>query len=351
MSELVFMLTRDDRTVPDALAAYQQVRHLAIGHVGFKDVGADRDTLRALTTAIQRDGRRAYLEVVAPDRDTELAAIQTGLELGVDVLMGGTQHDAALALLAGAPLDYFPFPGDVRGHPSTLHGPLDTIVADARRLAALPGVTGLDLLALRWVDGDGVELAQAVREAVDVPLVVAGSIDSPARARAIAATGAWGYTVGSAAFAGTLAPGGGLSDQLQALLRAAPAVDKVNLAAAFARFHETWSPKVAGDVNDVQVKLAKFAGEFVWHHHDHEDELFLVSAGRLIMRLRDRDVVVDPGEFVIVPAGVEHCPSAPDGADVVLLERASTVNTGSAGGERTVVEEGSGGPCRLLAEF
>ena len=225
MSELVFMLTRDDRTVPGALAAYRQVRHLPIGHVGFKDVGADVATLRALTAAIKDDGRRAYLEVVAPDRDAELAAVQTGIELGVDVVMGGTHHEPALALLAGTPTAYFPFPGDVRGHPSTLHGPLETIVADARRLAGLPGVTGLDLLALRWLDGDGVALARAVRGAVDVPLVVAGSIDSPARVRAIAATGAWGYTVGSAAFAGQLAPGENLPAQLRALLDAAPAVE------------------------------------------------------------------------------------------------------------------------------
>lgn len=338
MSELVFMLTQHDRTVPDARGAYQQIRHLPVAHVGFKDVGADPDTLRTLTEAIHADGKRAYLEVVAPDRDAELAAIRTGLDLGVDVVMGGTHHDDALALLAGADVAYFPFPGDVRGHPSTLHGPLDVIVADARRLAALPGVSGLDLLALRWADGDGVELARAVREAVDVPLVVAGSIDSRDRARAIAATGAWGYTVGSAAFAGQLATGGGLADQLTTLLAATAPIAKVNLSAAFAQFNDTWSPKVVGDINDFQVKLAKFTGEFVWHHHEHEDELFLVTAGQLIMRLRDREVVLDPGEFVIVPAGVEHCPAAPEGADVVLLERAKTVNTGTAGGTRTVAE-------------
>jgi mannose-6-phosphate isomerase-like protein (cupin superfamily) len=342
MSELVFMLTQHDRTVPDALGALERVRHLPIGHVGFKDVGADPDALRALTAAIHADGRRAYLEVVAPDHDAELAAVAAGIDLGVDVLMGGTHHDEALALLAAAatPPAYFPFPGDVRGHPSTLHGPLEAIVADARRLAATPGVSGLDLLALRWVDGDGdgVALARAVRAAVDVPLVVAGSIDSPARARAIAGTGAWGLTVGSAAFAGAIAPGGGLAAQLEAVLTAIAPLEKVNLAAAFASFDEPWSPRVAGDVNDFQVKLAKFAGEFVWHHHEHEDELFLVTAGRLVMRLRDREVVVEPGELLVVPAGVEHCPTAPDGAEVVMLERASTVNTGSAGGERTVTE-------------
>jgi mannose-6-phosphate isomerase-like protein (cupin superfamily) len=112
--------------------------------------------------------------------------------------------------------------------------------------------------------------------------------------------------------------------------------DKVNLAAAFASFDETWAPRVAADVNEFQVKLTKLEGEFVWHSHDAEDELFLVTRGRLVMRFRDRDVTLDEGELIVVPAGVEHQPVAPDGvADVVLIERASTVNTGTAGGERT----------------
>jgi mannose-6-phosphate isomerase-like protein (cupin superfamily) len=87
-----------------------------------------------------------------------------------------------------------------------------------------------------------------------------------------------------------------------------PPIEKVNLAASFARFHEHWSPKIAGEVNDFHVKLAKLAGEFVWHHHAHEDELFLVVKGRLTMRLPDQELVLEPGEFVIVPHGVELCP-------------------------------------------
>ncbi len=113
-------------------------------------------------------------------------------------------------------------------------------------------------------------------------------------------------------------------------------VDKVNLAAAFASFDEPWAPRVAADVNEFQVKLAKLDGEFVWHAHDEEDELFLVVRGRLVMRFRDGDVTLDAGEMLVVPAGVEHLPIAPDGtADVVLIERAATVNTGTAGGDRT----------------
>ncbi len=97
-----------------------------------------------------------------------------------------------------------------------------------------------------------------------------------------------------------------------------------------------WSPKIVGEVNDAYVKLVKFRGEFVWHHHDHEDEMFLVLKGRLRMRLRDRDLWVGPGEFVIVPRGVEHMPVAEAEVHVLLFEPRSTLNTGNVVNERTV---------------
>ena len=105
---------------------------------------------------------------------------------------------------------------------------------------------------------------------------------------------------------------------------------KVNLAAAFATIHDHWNPRVAGDINDFQVKLVKLDGKFDWHHHEVEDELFLVVAGRMKMAFRGRDVIVEPGEFIIVPHGVEHCPEALDGeCSVLLLEPNSTLNTGN----------------------
>ncbi len=111
----------------------------------------------------------------------------------------------------------------------------------------------------------------------------------------------------------------------------------MNLRDAFASFAETWSPRIAADVDDFQVKLAKLEGEFVWHAHPDADELFLVVRGRLQLRFRDRDDVwLDEGELFVVPRGVEHLPVASAECHVVLLERAGVVNTGSAGGERTV---------------
>jgi mannose-6-phosphate isomerase-like protein (cupin superfamily) len=115
---------------------------------------------------------------------------------------------------------------------------------------------------------------------------------------------------------------------------------KVNLAEKFARFDETWSPKIVGQLNDFHVKLVKLDGEFVWHHHDTEDELFLVIDGELTMHYRDdaneRCEVFGPNEFLIVPHGVEHKPVAAPGTKLLLLEPKTTVNTGNAGGERTV---------------
>lgn len=112
---------------------------------------------------------------------------------------------------------------------------------------------------------------------------------------------------------------------------------KVNLEEKFGLFAEAWSPRVVGELNGQQVKLARFQGEFIWHAHEHEDELFLVVRGTMRMHFRDRDELVQEGEFLIVPRGVEHLPAAEgDETWVLLLEPASTVNTGNAGGERTV---------------
>ncbi|MBF8964136.1 cupin domain-containing protein [Pontibacter sp. FD36] len=106
-------------------------------------------------------------------------------------------------------------------------------------------------------------------------------------------------------------------------------IEKVNLAEKFALIPDHWNPRIAGELNGQQVKLAKFKGAFDWHHHEHEDELFLVMKGSFDMEFRDRTVTVQPGEFLIVPRGVEHRPVAHDEAEVLLFEPASTVNTGN----------------------
>ena len=118
-------------------------------------------------------------------------------------------------------------------------------------------------------------------------------------------------------------------------------MEKVVLAEKFAAIRELWSPRLVGEVNDFAVKVARLKGEFLWHHHEHEDELFLVVKGRLRIRLEDRDVDLNEGEFFIVPRGVEHMPIADEECHVLLLEPKSTLNTGNVRNERTVVEPGS----------
>jgi mannose-6-phosphate isomerase-like protein (cupin superfamily) len=115
-------------------------------------------------------------------------------------------------------------------------------------------------------------------------------------------------------------------------------LEKVSLAEKFDSFQEFWSPKIVGALNDAYVKLVKVKGEFVWHHHEQEDELFLVVQGRLLIQFRDRDVWLDEGEFVIVPRGVEHKPVAEDEAHILLIEPRTTLNTGNVKDEHTISE-------------
>jgi mannose-6-phosphate isomerase-like protein (cupin superfamily) len=119
-------------------------------------------------------------------------------------------------------------------------------------------------------------------------------------------------------------------------------LDKVNLAQKFSLFSEQYSPKIVGELNDSYVKLVKFQGDFMWHHHDDEDELFLVIKGEMRMKVREngaeREIMVRPGEFIIIPRGVEHLPSAAEETQVMLLEPKSTLNTGNVQNERTVAE-------------
>lgn len=122
--------------------------------------------------------------------------------------------------------------------------------------------------------------------------------------------------------------------------------EKVNLDAAFATFSEHWSPRIAGELNGQKVVLAKLKGAFVWHYHEHEDELFLVHKGRFVMEFRDRTVELAAGDFLIVPRGVEHRPVAEEECEIVLFEPVGTLNTGSAAGDARTVAS----PMRLRHE-
>ncbi len=111
---------------------------------------------------------------------------------------------------------------------------------------------------------------------------------------------------------------------------------KINIADKLSLFHEHWQPKLVARVNDSDVKLAKLQGEFIWHHHDAEDEMFLVIKGRLLMQFRDREEWIGAGEFIVVPRGIEHRPVAPEEVHLMLIEPRGTLNTGNVISERTV---------------
>lgn len=341
--DFIFMLTRADRTIANAAEVVQIALKTGIKHIGFKDVGLPFDALFALAEAIRDGGATVYLEVVSLDEASERASAEMALRLGVDVLMGGTRPDVVVPILSDSGMRYLPFAGKVTGHPSTLNGTIAEIVADAVALAERPEVDGVDLLAYRF-SGDVPALIRAVGEAIAPKrLVVAGSIDRMERIEILSAAGAAGFTIGTAALDGALPAPPGIDAQLAWVMGAishatdARAVAKVNLAERFASFDEKWQPKIVGDLNGFQVKLAKFAGPFHWHHHELEDELFLVFSGRLRMGFRDHHIDLDPGEFIIVPRGVEHRPEALDGeCAIILLEPSTTINTGNVVNERTI---------------
>lgn len=220
MARFIFMLTKNDSTVADCLEIYDEVRESGLAWVGFKDVGVEVAILRELTRRIRADGRHVVMEVVSTDPASELRSVSAGLDLGVDLLMGGTQAADALPILARSSIQYYPFAGRIVGHPSRLKGTVGSIAESARALTSLRGVSGLDLLAYRWA-GDVSRLMTAVVQAAHAPVVVAGSIASQDRIEAATASGAWGFTIGGAIIDRALVHGGSLRDQVEWTLRAA----------------------------------------------------------------------------------------------------------------------------------
>jgi 4-hydroxythreonine-4-phosphate dehydrogenase len=214
LPDFVFMLTRGDVTVADAREQLPQVLAAGVKHIGFKDVGLPRSEMATLAAEIHGAGAVLYLEMVSLDGEAEAAGARSAVELGVDVLMGGVRPEVVEPIIAGAPIRYFPFPGEIQGHPSRLVGDIESIAASASELAARDGVHGLDLLAYRF-EGDVPALMRAVcARASGKPVIVAGSIDCEARIAAVAQAGAAGFTIGTAALDAVFAAPPGLSSQL-----------------------------------------------------------------------------------------------------------------------------------------
>jgi hypothetical protein len=223
--DFIFMLTRDDQTIEDCLEVYDSVRDVPLRHIGFKDVGVDAETLRRLRDRIKDDGRTSYMEVVSTSRGSCLRSAEVGAELGIDCLLGGTQVDDILGVLRGTGTAYFPFPGIPIGHPTKLGGSPQRI-ADDTRVMVTAGCAGVDLLAYRATEANPLDLVRAARQVTDKTVIVAGSINSPARIRDIASAGADLFTIGTAALDGSFSPRLGLlANQLRRILTACASLE------------------------------------------------------------------------------------------------------------------------------
>jgi mannose-6-phosphate isomerase-like protein (cupin superfamily) len=327
----IFMLTRNDRTVPDASQQLQTALDLGVRHIGFKDIGLPLEQLKDLNAAIKAGGATSYLEVVSLDRESEIVSAKAAAQIGVDVLLGGTRVDDVLPIIKGTGIRYCPFPGRVTGHPSVLEGTIEEIVESARSIAARDGVHGLDLLAYRSAENVP-ELMQAVCAAVDKPVYIAGSIATPERIAVVQSAGAAGFTIGTAALDGKYpASAEDVPSQLSAIVCDVAALNKhlspihkKNLSTAFAGLQAPGAPKVEVHVNNMQVKVAMFEGASGWSFRQHSDELFFVHRGCLLMKFRDREETIEAGEFIVVPHGVEHCAVALGGQACEVLMATTT---------------------------
>lgn len=220
--DFIFMLTRQDQTIHDCLELFDTIEPIGLKHVGFKDVGVDVERLVELNRRIRASGATSYMEVVNPDPTQTLVAARTAVEVGVDCLLGGTDADGILEALGGSGIAYYPFPGRPEGHPTRLHGTVETIATDTRRFMEI-GCAGVDLLALRATESEPLTLIRAARESLGDRgrLIVAGSVNSPDTIRAIAEAGADAFTIGSAVLEGGFSPRKGLvTSQLRDVLAA-----------------------------------------------------------------------------------------------------------------------------------
>ncbi len=204
--DFIFMLTRGDQTVDDALDVLEAVRPVALRHMGFKDVGVDPETLRCLNQGIKAMGATSYLEVVSTTPEACLNSARVAVEIGIDRLMGGTDVDAVLKIVKGTGIEYFPFPGVPQGHPTRLGGTPERIAAQCTRFGAM-GCAGADLLAYRATDADPLDLVRAARAAMPTGrLIAAGSVSTAAQISVLAEAGVDGFTIGSAVFDGSFSP-------------------------------------------------------------------------------------------------------------------------------------------------
>lgn len=219
--DFIFMLTRDDQTIMDALDVLDGIDSVPLGHIGFKDVGVDKQTLAQINDHIKGNHATSYMEVVSTSKEACLESARVAVEIGVDRLLGGTEVDEVLAIVDGTGVEYFPFPCHPYDHPTKLGGTPVDAMQHCRRFRQ-KGCAGADLLAYRATESDPLALVSAAKEGLgDGYLIVAGSVSTPKQIADLASAGADAFTIGSAVFDGTFSPRkGALQSQLNDVLSA-----------------------------------------------------------------------------------------------------------------------------------
>jgi 2,4-dienoyl-CoA reductase-like NADH-dependent reductase (Old Yellow Enzyme family) len=215
--KLILMFTQNDVTVPDAIDYFEKVKDLPVDYFGFKEIGLPHDKMKELNNKIHAAGVKSFLEVVEYDEESIKEPAKMALDLGFDYLMG-TVYFPSIWDIIDKKIKYFPFCGKIYDRPSVLDGTIDEIVADAKRIEKA-GANGFDLLAYRYKYPDKInDLVLAVRDAVDVPIVSAGSINSFDRLQETIDQGVWGFTIGGAFFEKKFVPDGTYRDNVEAVI-------------------------------------------------------------------------------------------------------------------------------------
>lgn len=216
-----FMLTKNDVTIPDAFEVYEEISRTfsaeELPYVGFKNIGHSLDRLRDLGQLIVNDGRRLVVEIVGASAETEREAALLAVELGADILIGGTHIDAVLQVIQGTSIGYYPAVGDLATEPGRVHGTIEQIVEETRSVIARPGVDGIMLLGYRFV-GDASALIAQIGAIPGIRIVNAGTVDSAERIAELNDNGYWAFTIGSAVLDRSLPAGNTLREQLDWVL-------------------------------------------------------------------------------------------------------------------------------------
>jgi len=217
--KLILMFTHNDVTVPDAIDYFNQVKDLPVDYFGFKEVGLPEKDMRQLNDMIHENGFESFLEIVEYEEDKILELTRQAVDIKFDYLMGTIYYPSILDIIKNSSMQYFPFCGKIYNRPSILGGTIKEIVEDAKRIEA-EGVHGFDLLAYRYVYPYKVsELVLKLNDAVEVPIVSAGSINSIQRLEETKNQGVWGLTIGGAFFEKRFMPGGSYRDNVIKVLK------------------------------------------------------------------------------------------------------------------------------------